>query len=64
LHICPVELSKPKIEADFEHMCVQLFGVAFPKAACPGVTDLDCPKDDVDLMLKSQATLPSVVVIP
>lgn len=57
LHIFPVELSKPKNEADFEHVCVQMIGVAFPKAPRPGETDLDCPTDDVALMPKFQAYL-------
>jgi tetratricopeptide (TPR) repeat protein len=29
LHIVPVELQKPKNEADFERMCAQIYGVVF-----------------------------------
>lgn len=29
MHIVPVELQKPKNEADFERMCVQIYGVVF-----------------------------------
>ena len=52
-----MELSKPNYEADFEHVCVQMFGVAFPKATRRGETDLDCPTDDVALMPKFQVSL-------
>ncbi|MCU7920594.1 MAG: hypothetical protein KZQ95_19895 [Candidatus Thiodiazotropha sp. (ex Epidulcina cf. delphinae)] len=29
MHFVPVELPKPKNEADFEHMCAQIYGVVF-----------------------------------